>query len=195
MTQYDEIRSPYDNAVVGIMPVAGESEVEAAILAAQKGFQTMRRLPRFVRADILQRAVELVRSRKDEFVRFISAEAGKPLFDARGEVSRAIFNLSNAAAEARRAAGDEIPLDGDAGIFEYQATGETGAPFDLRNADLEEMQAANRRVGIARRYPIGPILAIAPFNFPLNLVLHKVAPALGRETATQEKFVAFGHVF
>jgi acyl-CoA reductase-like NAD-dependent aldehyde dehydrogenase len=89
----DLIRSPYDNAVVGEMPVAGEAEIEAAIVAAQRGFQIMRRMPRFMRADILQRASELLRSRRDQFVRMISAEAGKPLFDARGEVSRAIFNL------------------------------------------------------------------------------------------------------
>ena len=174
----DQIRSPYDNSVVGEMPVAGEAEVEAAIVAAQRGFHVMRRLPRFARADILQRASELLRERRDRFVRTITAEAGKPLFDARGEVSRAVFNLANAAAEARRHAGVEVPLDADAGIFEYQTTGEGGARIDLAHADIEQLQAGARRIGIARRFPLGPILAIAPFNFPLNLVLHKVAPAL-----------------
>jgi acyl-CoA reductase-like NAD-dependent aldehyde dehydrogenase len=174
----DQIRSPYDNSVVGEMPVAGEAEVEAAIVAAQRGFQVMRRLPRFARADILQRASELLRERRDRFARTITAEAGKPLFDARGEVSRAVFNLSNAAAEARRHAGVEVPLDADAGIFEYQTTGGGGARIDLARADIEQLQAGARRIGIARRFPLGPILAIAPFNFPLNLVLHKVAPAL-----------------
>ena len=177
-TKLDLIRSPYDGSVVGEMPIAGESDVEAAIVAAQRGFETMRRLPRFIRADILQRASDILRSRRDEVVRVISSEAGKPLFDARGEVSRAIFNLSNAASEARRVAGEEVPLDMDAGIFEYQTTGSGGARIDLSQADGEELRAASRRIGIARRFPIGPILAIAPFNFPLNLVLHKVAPAL-----------------
>ncbi|SDT58116.1 aldehyde dehydrogenase family protein [Bradyrhizobium canariense] len=177
-SQIDLIRSPYDGAVVGEMPIANENDIEAAIIAAQRGFETMRRLPRFVRADILQRASEILRTRRDEVVRVISSEAGKPLFDARGEVSRAIFNLSNAASEARRIAGEEVPLDMDAGIFEYQTTGAGGARIDLSQADAEQLQAASRRIGIARRFPIGPILAIAPFNFPLNLVLHKVAPAL-----------------
>ncbi|WP_213773738.1 aldehyde dehydrogenase family protein [Bradyrhizobium sp. dw_78] len=174
----DLIRSPYDGSIVGEMPIADESAVEAAIVTAQRGFETMRRLPRFVRADILQRASEILRARRDEAVRVISAEAGKPLFDARGEVSRAVFNLSNAAAEARRIAGEEVPLDMDAGIFEYQTTGADGTRIDLSNVDAEQLQAGSRRIGIARRFPIGPILAIAPFNFPLNLVLHKVAPAL-----------------
>jgi len=174
----DSIRSPYDGRVVGEMPVASDRDIEAAVVAAQRGFQVMRKLPRFMRADILCRASEILRSRKEEAARLISSEAGKPLFDSRGEVARAIFNLANAAAEARRFAGEEVPLDMDAGIFEYQTTGEGGARIKLNAADIDQLQAGSRRIGIARRFPIGPILAIAPFNFPLNLVLHKVAPAL-----------------
>jgi acyl-CoA reductase-like NAD-dependent aldehyde dehydrogenase len=174
----DQIRSPYDGSVVGEMPLANEQDVEEAICAAQRGFQIMRKLPRFVRADILLQASEILKARREEAARTISAEAGKPIFDARGEVSRAIFNLANAAAEARRISGEEIPLDMDAGIFEYQTTGKDGARIDLSKVDDDQLQAASRRIGIARRFPIGPILAIAPFNFPLNLVLHKVAPAL-----------------
>ena len=174
----DQIRSPYDGSVVGEMPLANERDVEEAICAAQRGFQIMRRLPRFVRADILLQASEILKARREEAARTISAEAGKPIFDARGEVSRATFNLANAAAEARRISGEEIPLDMDAGIFEYQTTGKDGARIDLSKVDDDQLQAASRRIGIARRFPIGPILAIAPFNFPLNLVLHKVAPAL-----------------
>ena len=123
----DAIRSPYDGSVVGEMPIAEEADIEAAILAARRGFDIMRRLPRFVRGDILQRASEILKGLREEVARLISAEAGKPLFDARGEVSRATFNLANAAAEARRSAGEEIPLDMDAGIFEYQTTGAQGA--------------------------------------------------------------------
>lgn len=174
----DLIRSPYDGSVVGEMPIAGDNEVETAIRSAQRGFEVMRKLPRFVRADILQRASEILRTRRAEVARTIALEAGKPIFDARGEVSRAIFNLSNAAAEARRFTGEEVPLDMDAGIFEYQTTGEGGARIDLGRMDQEQLRAGSRRIGVARRFPIGPILAIAPFNFPLNLVLHKVAPAL-----------------
>jgi glyceraldehyde-3-phosphate dehydrogenase (NADP+) len=165
--------------MVGEMPVSGEAEIENAIAKAVHAFDTMRRLPRFVRADILVRASEILKRRRDEATALISAEAGKPLFDARGEVARSIFNLSNAAAEARRFAGEEVPLDMDAGIFAYQTTGSGGGRIDLASAGHEALIAGSRRIGIARRFPVGPILAIAPFNFPLNLVLHKVAPALG----------------
>ena len=175
---FDIIRSPYDGLPVGQMPVSDEASVEAAIVAAGRGFQVMRKLPRFARADILARAADLLRARRVEAAGTIAAEAGKPLYDARGEVSRAIFNLSNAASEARRFSGEEVPLDMDAGVYEYQTTTESGAPLDLAKANLDHLAAIGRRVGIARRFPIGPILAIAPFNFPLNLVLHKVAPAL-----------------
>ncbi|WP_441278349.1 aldehyde dehydrogenase family protein [Tardiphaga sp. 172_B4_N1_3] len=174
----ESIRSPYDRRIVGEMPVASARDVEEAIVAAQRGFDVMRKLPRFVRADILQRASDILRTRKEEAARLISSEAGKPMFDSRGEVSRAIFNLSNAASEARSFSGEEIPLDMDAGIFQYQTTGEGGARINLDGADADKLRAGARRIGIARRFPIGPILAIAPFNFPLNLVLHKVAPAL-----------------
>ncbi|TPM40499.1 aldehyde dehydrogenase family protein [Mesorhizobium sp. B2-3-4] len=174
----DRIYSPFDGRVVGEMPLATEAEVEAAVGAAVASFQTYRRLPRFVRADILQRASELLGKRREEAAALISAEAGKPLYDARGEVARSIFNLSNAAAEARRIAGVEIPLDMDGGIFAYQTTGDGGARIDLSDMDQQALVAGSRRVGLARRFPIGPVLAIAPFNFPLNLVLHKVAPAL-----------------
>ena len=178
MSVTETIRSPYDNSPVGEMPVAGEADIEAAILRSQAAFQIMRRLPRFARADILARAADLLSRRRDEAVALIAAEAGKPLFDARGEVYRSIFNLTNAAAEARRFGGHEVPLDMDGGVFAYQSTTPAGAPLDLAKADMDELMAVRRRIGIARRFPIGPVLAITPFNFPLNLVLHKLAPAL-----------------
>jgi len=174
----EKVLSPFDGSVVGEMPIASEQEVEQAIVRAQKAFDVVRKLPRFVRADILLRTAEIIQERRDEFVRTIVAEAGKPLYDARGEVSRGIFNLKNAAAEARRFGGEEIPLDVDAAVFEYQTTDTDGAAVALDKLDGEALARMRRRVGISRRYPIGPILAIAPFNFPLNLVLHKVAPAI-----------------
>jgi acyl-CoA reductase-like NAD-dependent aldehyde dehydrogenase len=174
----ETIRSPYDGSPVGEMPVCATHDVELAIGRAQSAYQIMRKLPRFARADILDRAAAIVRRRQDEFVRLIAAEAGKPLYDARGEVSRAVFNLSNAAAEGRRFGGEEVPLDMDAGVFEYQTTDSSGKPVSLEKLDIEALSDMRRRVGLARRFPIGVILAIAPFNFPLNLVLHKVAPAL-----------------
>ncbi len=174
----EAICSPYDGSVVGHMPVAGAEDIERAIVQAQASFDVMRKLPRFVRADILARAAEILRERREEFARLIAAEAGKPLYDARGELARSIFNLTNAAAEARRMHGEEVPLDVDAGVFEYQTTDSSGKPVSLADADAAAFAKMRRRVGISRRFPIGPILAIAPFNFPLNLVLHKVAPAL-----------------
>ena len=173
----DAILSPYDGSVVGHMPIAEDTDVETAILKAQKGFDVMRRLPRFVRADILDRTAELIEDRKDEFVRLIAAEAGKPLYDARGEISRSLLNLRAAAREARAFSGQEVPLDIDSAVFEYQTASADGSALKLDKADVETLRGLGRRIGIARRFPIGPILAITPFNFPLNLVLHKLAPA------------------
>lgn len=177
-TRYDTILSPYDGSVVGEMPVSGAAEVEAAIATACSSFHVMKRLPRFMRADILDRAANLIERRRDEFVRLIAAEAGKPLYDARGEVSRSLFNLRNAAREARAFSGHEVPLDVDSAVFEYQTANADGSALKLEQDDLDALAALSRRVGFARRFPIGPVLAITPFNFPLNLVLHKVAPAL-----------------
>ncbi|MGP8434290.1 aldehyde dehydrogenase family protein [Paraburkholderia fungorum] len=174
----DAVRSPYDGAVVGYMPIADADAVERSIERTQAAFEIMRQLPRFTCADILQRAADLIESRRDEFVRTIAAESGKPLYDVRGEVSRGIFNLRNAAAEARRSHGEEVPLDVDAGVFEYQTTDASGSATELSRLDLDKLTDMRRRLGIARRFPIGLILAISPFNFPLNLVLHKVAPAI-----------------
>lgn len=176
--QTEAILSPYDGSIVGHMPVCDAAGIEQSIGRAQAAFQVMRKLPRFARADILERAARILEERRDEFARRIAAEAGKPMYDARGEVSRSLFNLRNAAAEARRFGGEEVPLDIDAGVFEYQATDAEGRALSLDELDIEGLARARRRVGLARRYPIGLILAIAPFNFPLNLVLHKVAPAL-----------------
>ncbi|WP_312037336.1 aldehyde dehydrogenase family protein [Mesorhizobium caraganae] len=174
----ETIWSPFDGSPVGLMPIADENDVEAATVASVEAFGVMKALPRFVRADILDRAAQIIKRRRAEFASTIASEAGKPLFDARGEVSRAIFNLTNAAAEARRFVGEEVPLDVDGGVHEYQVTGTDGHRIDIEKAQLQELKASRQRVGIARRFPIGPILAIAPFNFPLNLVLHKVAPAI-----------------
>ena len=177
MNAFEKIRSPFDGAIVGEMPVCDELAVELAIQRAMKAFAVMRKLPRFARGDILQRAAKILTDRREEVARLIALEAGKPLYDARGEVSRAIFNFSNASFEARNFSGHEVPLDVDAGVFEYQSTQKDGSRLNLADA-ADELSTLRQRIGIARRYPIGPILAITPFNFPLNLVLHKVAPAI-----------------
>ena len=176
--RFDKIRAPYDGSVVGEMPLRTKLRSSVRSPRRSQSFKVMKRLPRFVRADILDRAAELIEARREEFERLIAAEAGKPLYDAHGELSRSLFNLRNAAREARSFSGHEVPLDVDGGVFEYQTASADGRPLDLGSTDLEALSNLGRRFGIARRFPIGPILAITPFNFPLNLVLHKVAPAI-----------------
>jgi acyl-CoA reductase-like NAD-dependent aldehyde dehydrogenase len=125
---------------------------EAAIAAAVKAFGTTRRLPAFERQRVLRRVSENITERKQEFARTMAQEAGKPIKAARTEVERAIFTFNVAAEESTRIYGEYLPLD------------------------WQEFTAG--RWGIVRRFPLGPIAGITPFNFPLNLVAHKVAPAI-----------------
>jgi acyl-CoA reductase-like NAD-dependent aldehyde dehydrogenase len=147
-----EIRNPYNEEIVGVVHQAGEAEIEEAIHAAQAGFHNLRRLPLYRRAEALQRITDGIKERREEFSRMISLEAGKPITDSRTEVDRAILNFQTATEEAKRLGGEVIPMDLAAG--------------------------SESRFGIVRRFPIGPILGISPFNFPLNLVGHKIAPAI-----------------
>ena len=146
------IQNPFNGEVLAEVCLAGEAEVEEAIRGAVSAFAVSRRLPAHKRADALQKIADDITARKEEFARCLSAESGKPITDARREVGRAITTFTVAAEEARRIAGEVIPLDITPGT--------------------------DRHVGLTRRVPIGPILGITPFNFPLNLVAHKVAPAL-----------------
>jgi acyl-CoA reductase-like NAD-dependent aldehyde dehydrogenase len=147
-----EVRAPYDGNVMGRVFQARREHAEAAIAAAVKAFGTTRRLPAFERQRVLRRVAQSIGERKEEFARTIAQEAGKPLKAARTEVERAIFTFNVAAEESTRIAGEFLPLD------------------------WQEFTAG--RWGIVRRFPLGPIAGITPFNFPLNLVAHKVAPAI-----------------
>lgn len=147
-----EVRNPYDGTVVGIVSRAGPGELEQAIQAAVRAFETTRRLPAHQRAGTLRAISEGIRAHAEELARSIALEAGKPIKQARAEVQRSIFTFAYAAEEASRIHGEVLTMDAN-------ATGEG-------------------RQGIVRRFPIGPIAAITPFNFPLNLVAHKLAPAL-----------------
>jgi acyl-CoA reductase-like NAD-dependent aldehyde dehydrogenase len=147
-----EVKAPYDGAVVGRVIQARRQHAEAAIAAAVKAFGTTRRLPAFERQRVLRRVAEGILQRKEEFSRTLSQEAGKPVKLARAEVERASFTFTVAAEESTRIYGEYLPLDWQ----EYTAG----------------------RWGIVRRFPLGPIAGITPFNFPLNLVAHKVAPAI-----------------
>src|SRR2546425_589721 len=143
-----EVRSPYDNSLVANTFWAPEKDIEEAIQLAQAAFAELAALPTYRRAEILRKMSAGVESRQEELVRMMALEAGKPRKAGRAEVERAIFNLRNASEEAQRIEHEFIALD--------------------------LLPAGKGRWGIVRRFPIGPILAITPFNFPLNLVAHKV---------------------
>ena len=147
-----DIRSPYDGAVQGRVFQGKHEHAEAAVAAAVKGFGTMKRLPAFERQRMLRRVAQGIRERQSDFARTIAQEAGKPIKAARTEVERSIFTFTVAAEESTRIYGEYLPLD------------------------WQETTAG--RWGIVRRFPLGSIVGITPFNFPLNLVAHKVAPAI-----------------
>jgi len=147
-----EIKSPFDQAVVAQVFQGQKKHAEAAIAAAVKAFGTTRRLPAFERQRVLRRVAEAITERKEEFAHTMALEAGKPIKTSRQEVDRAIFTFTVAAEESTRIYGEYLPLD------------------------WQEFTAG--RWGIVRRFPLGPIAGITPFNFPLNLVAHKVAPAI-----------------
>lgn len=147
-----EILAPHDGSVVGTGHLASAQDVETAVVAAVRAFEATRKIPAFERQAILRRISESIRERAEEFSTLIALEAGKPIRSARAEVERAIFTFAVAAEEAARIGGEWLPLD-----WQESAAG---------------------RGAIVRRFPLGSILGITPFNFPLNLVVHKVAPAI-----------------
>jgi acyl-CoA reductase-like NAD-dependent aldehyde dehydrogenase len=147
-----EIRSPYDGNLIARVAQGRKQHAEAAIAAAVKAFGTTRRLPAFERQRVLRQVAAFMGERKDEFSRTLAQEAGKPIKAARIEVDRAIFTFNVAAEERTRIYGEFLPLD------------------------WQEFTAG--RWGIVRRFPLGPVAGITPFNFPINLVAHKVAPAI-----------------
>ncbi|MFZ3216916.1 MAG: aldehyde dehydrogenase family protein [Candidatus Acidiferrales bacterium] len=153
-----EVRAPYDGALVGASYWATAAHAETAVRAAQRAFQITRKMPGYARQEILRAISAGISARQVEFARLISMEAGKPFRTARAEVDRAIFTFAVAAEEATRIGGEWLPLD-------WQAS-------------------TAGRAGIVRRFALGPILAITPFNFPLNLVAHKVAPAIAAGCTT-----------
>src|SRR5512133_1435119 len=147
-----EVKNKYDGKVVGVLPTARKEDVDAAVDAAERAEDVMADMPAYKRADILLKTAALLRERYDDFAKTIAAEAGKALKFARAEVDRGISTFSIASEEAKRIHGETIPLDA--------------------------VPAGEGYVGYWNRRPVGVIAAIAPFNFPLNLVAHKVAPAL-----------------
>jgi acyl-CoA reductase-like NAD-dependent aldehyde dehydrogenase len=147
-----EVKNKYNGKVIGVLPTARREDVESAIGAAERAEEVMADLPAYKRAEILFRAATLIRERADDMAKTIAAEAGKALKFARAEVDRAISTFTIASEEAKRLHGETIPLDA--------------------------VPAGEGYFGFWTRRPVGVIAAISPFNFPLNLVAHKVAPAL-----------------
>ena len=149
------VHNPFDGTVLGHVPRHGPEDVDRACLAAQDMLDANLRgriFPQHARAATLDRAAALLEAQSDAFARLISSEAAKPITAARGEVARCIDTLRFSAAEARSLVGEMVPMEAS----------EPGAG----------------RLGFALRVPLGVIAAITPFNFPLNLVAHKVAPAI-----------------
>ncbi|HEX7765153.1 MAG TPA: aldehyde dehydrogenase family protein [Nitrospira sp.] len=144
--------NPFTGNVFAEVCQAGENEVEEAIASSVAAAPVMAKLASHARYNILQDMAALLYRRRDEFAQTITAEAGKPIADAKREVTRAVQTLTIAAEEAKRIPGEVVPLDWTPQTESY--------------------------LGMVRRFPLGPIVGITPFNFPLNLVVHKVAPAL-----------------
>src|ERR1700678_2117733 len=147
-----DVRAPYDGTVIAHVYQGRREHAEAAIAAAVKAFGTTRRLPAFERQRVLRQIALGIHERKEEFAHTIALEAGKPIKSARTEVDRAVFTFNIAAEETVRSYGEYLPLD-------WQ-------------------QSTAGRWGIVKRFPLGPVAGITPFNFPLHLVAHKVAPAI-----------------
>jgi acyl-CoA reductase-like NAD-dependent aldehyde dehydrogenase len=148
--EWQEVRSPYSGDVIGRVAKAGAGETRRAIDAAEAAMEEP--LPAHKRAEILVRVAGALGRRHEEVARLISDEAGKPLKAAKIEAARAMSTYTFAAVEARKLAGEMVPMDAS--------------------------QAGEGKLGFTLRTPIGVVGAISPFNFPLNLVAHKIAPAL-----------------
>lgn len=146
------VACPYDGEPVGVVHRANTEQLEQAIQASVKAFEVTRRLPAHARAAILRKVSATLSERSEEFARTIAQEAGKPIKQARVEVGRSITTFATAAEEASR--------------------------FHDEVLHLDALPGGEDRPAIVRRFPIGPIAAISPFNFPLNLVAHKLAPAI-----------------
>lgn len=152
-----EVTNKYGGQVIGAVPTARRQDVDAAIAAAERAVAVMADMPAHCRGAILARAASLIAERREEFARTIAAEAGKALKFARLEVDRGVSTFSIAGEEAKRLHGETIPLDA--------------------------VPAGEGYFGFWQRRPVGVVAAISPFNFPLNLAAHKVAPALAAGNA------------
>src|SRR3990170_3068961 len=146
-----EVTNPYDGSVIDTVPVADLADVDRALASAVRGARVMAKLPGYDRWKVLKKAAELMDARKEELGRLISTEEGKAIAEGRFEASRAVETIMGSAEEAKRIHGEVVPLDGSPG--------------------------SSGKLGFTLRVPCGVVVAISPFNFPLNLLCHKVGPA------------------
>jgi len=147
-----EVRNPFDNSVIDTVPKADAGDLEKALAFAQRGAKVMAQLSSYERWKILRKAADLMAARNEDLGQLISKEEGKIIAEGRGEASRAVETIMGSAEEAKRIHGETVPLDAD--------------------------PTGSKKLGFTLRVPCGVVAAIAPFNFPLNLVAHKVGPAL-----------------
>lgn len=146
------IVNPYNGDIVGKVHFADDDLIKQVVDRSVEGFEKMKNMPTFRRAEILENIARAIEKSAEKISNLLAREAGKPIKYARGEVQRCIITFKTAAEEAKRINGEILPLDWSV--------------------------SSQNRTGYTRRFPIGVILGITPFNFPLNLVAHKVAPAL-----------------
>lgn len=146
------IRSPWDDSEAGVHALASEAEMAAAVAANVSAAEACRAMPAYERAACLRRIADALEPRIEEFALMLAREAGKPVTLGRLEVERAVFVLRDGAEEATRITGETIPLD--------------------------VLPAGRGRLALTRRFPIAPVAAITPFNFPVLLAVHKIAPAI-----------------
>ncbi|MFH1893194.1 MAG: aldehyde dehydrogenase family protein [Candidatus Zixiibacteriota bacterium] len=150
--QIIDVINPFDKSLVGTVAAASPDDFTTAIEKADAAFQAYRSFPSYKRADALQFISSEIEKRKDEFAETITREMGKSIKDSLGEVNRAVSVFAISAEEAKRLGGELISMDWQAG--------------------------SEGRWGVVRRFPMGVVAGISPFNFPLNLVAHKIGPAL-----------------
>ena len=151
-TKKIEVKNPFDDSVLDTVPRAGADDLEKALAFAEGGAKVMAKLSSYDRWKILRKAADLMAARNEELGQTISQEEGKIIAEGRGEASRAVETMMGSAEEAKRIHGETVPLDAD--------------------------PTGSKKLGFTLRVPCGVVAAIAPFNFPLNLVCHKVGPAL-----------------
>src|SRR5213080_473741 len=147
-----EVRNPFDNSIIDHVPKADGGDVEKALAFAERGAKVMAKLSSYERWKVLRKAADTMAARNEELGQLISKEEGKIIAEGRGEANRAVETMTGSAEEAKRLHGETIPLDAD--------------------------PMGSKKLGFTLRVPCGVVAAIAPFNFPLNLVCHKVGPAL-----------------